>query len=160
MGDTTTQNEAFLTEITVFCWCYSDVKLSIITLRLLYPSAEIGHWPLIAIAQPQPGEYTLAQKPPPRGVFQVLMKVVWLPMVLKKATSLHSGRSVMTHNYVARPVQEVMHSFCSCSCSDVVTTLLINCCRYWTYHEMTTTRLIPPGLLSLYRLHTWPLNRA
>ena len=78
----------------------------------------------------------------------------------KKATSLHSGRSVMTHDYVARPVQEVMHSFCSCSCSDVVTTLLINCCRYWTYHEMTTTRLIPPGLLSLYRLHTWPLNRA
>ena len=78
----------------------------------------------------------------------------------KKATSLHSGRSVMTHDYVARPVQEVMHSFCSCSCSDVVTTLFINCCWYWTYHEMTTTRLIPPGLLSLYRLHTWPLNRA
>lgn len=25
-----------------------------------------------------------AQRPPPRGVFQVLMKVMWLPMVLKK----------------------------------------------------------------------------
>jgi len=74
------------------------VKLSIITLGLLYPSTEIGfHWPLIAIAQPQPGEYTLTQKPPPRGVFQVLMKVMWLPMVLKKSKSLHSGRSVMTH---------------------------------------------------------------
>lgn len=120
----------------------------------------IGYW-LLLHNHNQVNTHS-AQRPPPRGVFQVLMKVMWLPMVLKKKQHHYILGGVwwliMTHKLGC---QASAGGGCTHSAavprSDVVTT---NCCRYWTYHEMTTTRLVPPGLLSLYRLHTWPLNQA